>query len=679
MNAPQLPPPSEYRMDCGAALAFLLKLQRSAPRSPCDVGVWARFTRLFIRIAALLPHHEVDGLGDTQREVVRSAIRLASVTARSALRNPRGELTAALIDLLHTVAEGSKERLKESSFVPRSQLDRQFLTHRYVQRSEVESQIDGLAQGELFYESLCAGLRRMEKIGSKSEAELFDSLDEAIHCVPVCVSTMAAALLFDGSRLRRGLEVGVQVSIDKDSVFGMKRGMAYMLSDGETNTERLRVGASLQFVIAACLCGCKDLGEKMTPAVSERAEKLKRDAYDALHSCRDKVESKCLVPSRSMRLILDLAADLVEQATLGDDGGAAELVLRTAFGYPCLVPVGLQDRSQYDGGLLSVWDACLHLFELQSSAIGEILSVPALLCAVLAGVTGSLMTSLACGPFRVHPKSDVAVMAGEIHSSWPSTPILASTGLKQGRLRGKPVNVNAAMRGSSLNDSFRVERRSTPLSEAKTSCTYTMMALNHLLLEGPGVHEGAPSDGVVALKRMYVYSIALELGVDTMHAISETSIHTLWRDLLGGSLVSKGALCSFTRSGLRSSLRVDWCPSGCEESSCEEASTVSRSASTSTTPVRMLPAVACALAFSRAKNEVEMVTEAVMREVHEDGEEGPVYVLRVCETLQVLSGVVHTARSGSLWECLVSRFCTSRGLKRGAEEGVEEGVEEEEE
>lgn len=656
MDAPQPPAAgwSEYAVNTSAALSILMKLQRCTPRSPCDVGVWARLTRLFFRIVALLPHHDVGGLGDTQKEVIRSALRLASIIGRSALRSPRGELTAALIDLMHTFSAGSKERLEEVKFVPCSTLETRFLTHRYVQRAAVDNQVDGLAQGELFYESLCAGLRRMEKV-AQADASLFDSLDEAMHDVPVCVATMAAAFLFDGNRLRRGLEVGVQVATDKDSVFGMTRGMAYMLSEGETNTERLRVGASLQFLLGAAICGCEELGDKMPEAVGKRAEKLRQDTYDALHLCRDEVESKCFVPSRTMRLILDLAADLVEEATLGSDGGMAELVLRTALAYPCLVPEGLQERAQYDGGLLSVWDACLHLFELHAAATGEMLSVPSLLCAVLAGATGSLMTPLACGPFKVHPKTDVAEMAAEIQRSWPPTPTLASTGLKQGRLRGKPVNLNAAMRGS-MDDTFRIERRSTIASEAKTACTYTMLAINHLLLEGPGAYEGAPSDGVVALKRMYVYSIALELGVDTMHAISEISIHTLWRDVLGGSLVSKGALCSFTRSGLRSSLRVDWCPSG--ESSSEEAST---------TPVRMLPAVASALVFSRAKNEVEAVTEAIMRAVEEE-EEGPVYVLRVCETMRVLSGVVHTARSGSLWECLVSRFCTPRGQKRAAGE-----------
>ena len=611
---------------------------------------------MLFRTCALLPHHGVSGLGDVQKEIIISVIKLVSDACRSALRSPAGELTASLIDILRTVSEGSEERVREALFSPRSELDdRRFLTHRYVQRAEAESHIDGLAQGELFYESLCEGVRRMERLSISDDglSGFFDSMDEAIHEIPVCVSTFATALLFDGSRLRRGLEIATNVATDKDGSFGLNKGMAYMLSDGETNTERLRVGASLQFMLSAAICGLRELGKKMPSSVLERAEKLKQDVYNALHSCRDNAESKCFVPSRSMRLILDLVAELVEEATVGEDGGTAEFVLRIAFGYPCLAPQGLEELCQYDGGLLSVWDACLHMFELHLQKTGEMLSVVSLLCAVLAGATGSLMTPLACGPFKVHPESDVAKMAFEMLQTWPSTPSLASTELKKGKMRGKPVNINAAMRGS-MYDNFRVERKATASSEARAACTYTMLSINHLLLEGPGIYEGAPSDSIVALKRMYVYSISLELGINTMHAISNVSIHTLWRDVLGGALISKGALCSFTRSGLSSSLHTDWCASA--DSSSEDSIA---------DPIRMLPVVASALVFSKAKKEVETVTEALMRAVEEDG--APVYVLRVCQTMRVLSSIVHTARSGSLWECLVSRFCTPRGVKRSAD------------
>ena len=160
--------------------------------------------------------------------------------------------------------------------------------------------------------------------------------------------------------------------------------------------------------------------------------------------------------------------------------------------------------------------------------------------------------------------------------------------------------------------------------------------------------------GEINKKSAYVYSISLGLGINTMHAISNVSIHTLWRDVLGGALISKGALCSFTRSGLSSSLHTDWCASA--DSSSEDSIA---------DPIRMLPVVASALVFSKAKKEVETVTEALMRAVEEDG--APVYVLRVCQTMRVLSSIVHTARSGSLWECLVSRFCTPRGVKRSAD------------
>ena len=77
----------------------------------------------------------------------------------------------------------------------------------------------------------------------------------------------------------------------------------------------------------------------------------------------------------------------------------------------------------------------------------------------------------------------------------------------------------------------------------------------------------------------------------------------------------------------------------------------------------MLPAIASSLAFARAKKEVEDVTGEIMR-VLEEEEDSPLFVLRVCETMRVLSAAVHASRSSCLWESLVSRFCVPLGQKR---------------
>ena len=629
----------------GANDSLLLKLQRCAPRAPQDLNTWCKLTRLFFRMAALLPHHQVAGLGEEQMEVVKLALRSVSSIARSAMRSPAGELTAPLVELLRFMTFGTPEREAEMAYNP-SKHNAQLLTHRYMRTAQVGCHVDGLAQAELFYESLCAGLRCMEKLASDPPHEV---LDDSMEAVPVSVALLGLVFLFDGCRLRRGLEVGMQVTVDSGHSFGLDRGMAAMLSDGESNTERVRVGVSFQFLLAACIRGCEELADQLPPNVLARVSKLRSDAHLALHSCRAK-DLKGYVPGQSMRVLLDLVAELVDEIALGVDNQAAELVVRIAFAYPCLVPCGLEALGGYDNGLLSVWDACLHLFHLHASRHNEVLSYPSLIAAVLAGVVGSLMTPDSCGPFRLHSHSDVAALVSQIGKSWPETPLGGPS--RQPRTRGKTVSVNASVRGS-MDDVFRIERKSTLSSEAKTACSLSMLSINQVLLQGPGVYEGAPTDSISAIKRMYIACFATEAGGGAVSVLAGAAVNALWRDLLCGALIYKGPLCSFTRSALRDSLRADW---------CSERSAESGSDGTSASTIKMLPAVASALVFSRAAREVEDVTSAVIQEVEERN--GPVYVVRVCETARALSSIVHATRSAALWELLVSRFCTPRGRKR---------------
>lgn len=638
---------------------MFVKLLRCAPRRPKDLNTWCSMTRLFFRMAALLPHHQVDGLGEEQQEVVQLGLQSVAVTARSALRSPASGLTAPLIDLLRSMATGTRERAVEVAFKP-SKHTSQLLTHRYMHTDHERLHGDGLAQAELFYESLCAGLRFLERLAVLPPPE---TLDESIQAVQSNMSALGLVFLFDGCRLRRGLEVGLQVTADRGHSFGLDRGVAAMLSDGESNIERLRVGVTLRFFLAACLRGCADLGDQLPPGVLERVQKLETDARLALQSYQADVKSQA--PGKTMRVLLDLLADLAEEIALGkmvSDGqdGQAELVVRVAFGYPCLVPEGLEPLVGYDGGLLSVWDACLHLFNLHTLHNKQVLSYPALLSAVLAGVVTSLMTSNAGGPFRLHPQSDVAALLTELTKRWPPE-VSLTTPVRPSRTSGKMVSVNASIRGA-MDDALRVERQATPSSEARTACALSMLSVNQLLLQGPGMYEGGPTGSIAAIKRMYISCFAMEAGEGAIRVLSGANVNVLWRDLLCGALVSKGPLCSFTRSGLKESLRLDWC----SERSAESTESGSEDTVNTANTAKMLPTVAVALVFSRATKEVDKVTTAIIKEVEE--RDGSVYVARVCETARFLSSVVHATRSPALWEAIVSRFCSPRGRKRSAEE-----------
>ena len=184
------------------------------------------------------------------------------------------------------------------------------------------------------------------------------------------------------------------------------------------------------------------------------------------------------------------------------------------------------------------------------------------------------------------------------------------------------------------------------------------------------MYEGGPTGSIAAIKRMYISCFAMEAGEGAIRVLSGANVNVLWRDLLCGALVSKGPLCSFTRSGLKDSLRLDWCSERSAESmestesGSEDTVNTVNTVNTANT-AKMLPTVAVALVFSRATKEVAKVTTAIIKEVEE--RDGSVYVARVCETARFLSSVVHATRSPALWEAIVSRFCSPRGRKRSAE------------
>ena len=631
---------SDYDSD-----SFFLKLQRCCPRTPSspeDLKTWSKSTRLFFRIAALLPHHKVAGLGEEQRATILTTLKTFAVEARSALRSPtsqRTPLTPPVIELLRSASAGTPQRLAEHDYNPNLNSKRcnnpRSLIHKCASNEHLSAHANGLAQAELFYESLCAGLRRIESTCANPEMEEWD---EFIPSVQTHISTLAAVFLFDSSRMQRGLEICAQT----DPL------CKQFISGGETNAERSRIGSSLQFIIASCICGCKDLGTDAPEGVLERANRLNREAHDLLHDCRTKIETTCYRPAHTIRLLLGLVSKLVDEAVKGEE--ASEMVLRMAFAYPCLHAnvsnVSMGD--DYDGGLLSVLDACLHLFKWNALRHKQALSYPCLLSAVLAGVTTSHLGHLGQQIlFSIHCKSDVAYEMREIQAKWPTSAPPASPAssgpLRPCRTHGKLASANAALRGA-MNSHFREERRSTAASEIVLACALTMLSVNHLLQEGGGVTKGGPNESVAELKKMYLSCFASNVFA---YESSSSAVDSCWRDVVCGALLYKGPLYSFTKEALKQALANDIFKSG-----------------------KFLPSTGSSIVFAHAYGNVRDVTHSILRRL--DDEEGPVFVTRVCELLRVFSQCVYGNDSPVAWETLITRFCAPRGRKRSTVEEVEE-------
>ena len=151
-------------------------------------------------------------------------------------------------------------------------------------------------------------------------------------------------------------------------------------------------------------------------------------------------------------------------------------MIKVAFMFPCLKPQCLRPLEGYDGGLLSVWDACIYLLKLHAHEHKELLPMHALLCAVLGGAVGNLMSNTITGPFVVHPDCHVMREIERLHDEWPSGKKLLAqvgeTGPELARLHRRGDGSNAArgkMDTASVSVSARCGTGAAATARAATS------------------------------------------------------------------------------------------------------------------------------------------------------------------------------------------------------------------
>lgn len=657
----------------------LVKLQRAMPRAPGDsLGTCESLSTLLIRIAALLPSYNVSGLGDEQQVIVSDVIAFMIPVAIRSLQSPLTHLTPALVDLLRSLSQESAARTKEREFVPKSRfLPGQFRTHRYGNFVDIEDFVDGLARAELAYDVNLDGMRKLHSLAASSE--FFALLDEGLPLVTFSLNQWALALLFDGLRLRRGLEIAAPCGLlqaGQRAPFGLDGAAASLLTGGEASVDRERVGRAAQFLIAAAQCAnladCVD--PVATAATAASLGELEHNIYEGLRRCRATSERRCLVPGKSMRLIIGA---VVEKANLASYSEETRLALQYAFCYPCIVPCNIQTPTEYDGGLLSVWDACSVLLKTHARQRKEILTIHALLCAVLGGIVGHMMSERITGPFCLHPQSDVARRVNQLNDKWPGadkkpTPVNCGG--------GKRVGATAAVCDAIQRRVFKRPRCATACSEARAAAALTMHVINSGLASKIGASDGQPTDGVVSLKQLYLAALHAEPGTpvgrqvrhlqcddwdtsafadgvpgSTRGAVPDQCVNAVWREVIGGACLASGPLFCFSRRGLQDSLLHDWKPKDEVARALRE-----RAIATALRPraaAVMLPSHAMELMAQRARRHVAAVVTAIDNNVKTV--DGPPIVTRVVEALNAWSNAVYSsANLNPLWESAVAHFCS---------------------
>lgn len=694
------------------AADVLVKLQRALPRcAGDDLDAFVSLSVLLVRVAGVLPGHNVQGLGEGQQRTVAAAAAALMPTVAAALHSPLTRLTPAIVELLRCLAHGSAAAEREVAFEPTGRfLPGEFRSHRFGQYALVKEYVDGLARAELGYEVMLEGARRMRQLDMPV---FWEHVDEGMHHVGISMSMWAITFLFDGLRLRRGLEVAAPCGLltgGSRAPFGLDSTAAALLGDGEASVDRERVGRAAQFLIAAARAGLRDTydpahdpsrwGQGQGPPCDGQYKlyELKKSIAEGLKRCQQESEQRCLTPGKSMRIILGEIAAAAEEAIVCP---GSRLMIKVAFMFPCLKPQCLRQLEGYDGGLLSVWDACIYLLKLHAHEHKELLPMHALLCAVLGGAVGNLMSNTITGPFVVHPDCHVMREIERLNDEWPSGKKLLAqvgeTGPELARLhrrgdgsnaaRGKMVSATAAICDAIERQVFKAEPRLTPVLGMRAAAALVMHTTQAGLAQLPGVFESGPTDGIVANKRLYFAALHCEPGfpegpcaevegwpcprptspfVDGVACASpkcvpSESIEMVWRELVGGALLCTGPLSCFTRKAFEASLLQDWKP---RPAVAHALAARELDGGGRPTPV-MRPGAAVQLVAERGVKLVADVVTSIDNNVQ--AMDGAPYAVRVAESLNAWSNSVYRATHGNpLWESAITHFCSPMAPRKRA-------------
>ncbi len=704
-----------------SAADVLIKLSRVLPKIPGEnLAHNRKFVSTLLQIAATLPSHRFAGLGDEQRKV----LELVLVSTHRAMRSnmERGRLDASEVDLLRSLASDTTEEREESEYgrastsfsAATSLTSVHYLPHKFAYFREA------LCKAELFHYVNMRGLRIMKNniLGSGREV-FYEAVDMALPMVTRSMVLWVFPILFDGLRLRCGLQIASELGVlrgGETQPFGLKGCAESVLTDGESVIDATRVARSVQFLLGAMRLGVLQYLGAEACGSRELAlvELLETRIRSRLEACRQQHERICLVPGKQMRTILDVVCDFVENASMlpspstrNEEYDCAYLVIKLAFAAPCLRPSCLKPLAGYDGGDLSLWDACQHMLLLKQCEMQTTDSPIALVAQVLGGVIGGLTSHAIGGPFSVNDA--LLEYINSLITKWPSTktrsdwsrheefipespcvfkrPIrrIVDTALPSGHTKGKHVGANQSI-CDAINEAqketahkrstrFKSARPRTDIVKARAAAALTMQSVAIGFERGNRVSDTFPTDGITQLKRLYIVALSVEPGLPTAHGSAMSpnpfyeqptarrssvttftdSIETPWRDIVGGATLLVGPLYEFTKQAFKQTLLADWLPLECVKRALQDRA----EGRTRRPQATMLPAIAMA----KLANHGKMIVAEVMTEVlnHMHMTEGvPPRVKQALECFCAWASAMYDhAAYAPLWECCILHICSS--------------------
>lgn len=532
-------------------------------------------------VASRLPH--ADGENGSGIEAMEMLLTVVAEVAATLVSSPNRFCSYPMVDLLRACARGSggaKLERRMATVGGRNDARKASGAKRLVDavpKERARQFGDAYAHAGAMDAMLQAGaqaLRNMQKNFEPPSAS-------ALRRVNVALNMQALPILFDGARLRTGVQSTLWLG--GPGAFGSEYLLPRLLAEGDARTECIRARRAAAWLIAAGKMGAAAYGREPL----ECFEALERGIRYDLYECRRVSEQHCFVPPKAMRQVILRVARFAERVhDVCQDKGEA-LGLRLALAVPCLRIAATLPGVSDDGGLVSVWDAAVLLARARYSSKLPVVPTAVLLAGVLGGLVFSLMCPTGGGPFVASAETLLAVE--QVEREWPSYPLFMPSAdedrkaearqrselLRAGReVRGKLVSANASVCQTIENRSIKRARPRSDASEARYTGALSMLSTTTAFareMERAGLEaECKPTDGMSPLKRLYVAMLTAEPFVTSylrqnpraqnpLFEEGTDSVEATWRELSGGAILLHG-MHSVTGLAFLETLEHDWAP-----------------------------------------------------------------------------------------------------------------------
>ena len=644
-----------------------------------------KFQWQLVGIAARMPHE--DGRGGEDFSELREMMVLAADVAKSLLTARVRFCTFPMLDLLRSCARGTPAASLERRMSNTNRKDdarKASGARRIIKMVPLEMAQrfgDAYCHADVLDHLLHEGQLRLED--AARNANFVDPSNHVLQHVNTVLNSMALPLLFDGLRLRAGVQMATNLASRPDAFEGNFLAQ-HILTKQDTQMDAFRTRRAAAFFLAAARLG----GVAYATPLPE-VDRLQKAITEDLFECRYVSEQKCTVPSKVMRLVIGRFAEFVEimQHSTGKEG----LALRLALAVPCLwmsadLDVGPDTRSAYDGGMLSVWDAVRLLSTARAHQNKPAVPILVLLSMVLGGVVCSLVAPESeSGPFFASTK--VRKTVSEIEATWPESSVelpteqselrkrrqakldLEKTGrTERGKLIGASASVCMVMQGCSLKKA----RPRTEACEARYAASIGLMSavfsVDRELQRCQLQEDPRPTDGIAPLKRLYVAQLGLEpylvsylrerpsMG-NPLYEEDSSCVENTWRELMGGSILLF-TMRKITEEAFRRTLREDWMKIERVQKVLERRKVDpnerihGEGIMTSTAAMRLLG--------DRALESAEWVYDT--KHIGQDVEGFKVARHALAQQFSLAKTAYRLACYGPLWECMITHFTTTHNF-----------------